>query len=236
VQQGPQYPYQQYQPPQQYPGFPPPKPGGGKTALIVVLVVAGVLVLAGVSVGAFFLLRSGDDKRSTAAPSTSASPAGEPDKYSSLPRCPEVAGRMQGLPPLVRDDPPQPGSTSDDELTMIQLSCSWMKSGSSSGQVTMYLSKSNVPGSGAGTRYAAAGYDNAVEDGGKPITAGIGKATKAADVDFHASSSLQCGVHFYQGNVDVIVIVQAADEQDRNVERCRRNAHKLAESASQSLN
>lgn len=236
MQKGPQYPYQQYQPHQQYPGYPPPKPGGGKTVLIVVLVVAGVLLLAGVGVGAFFLLKQGNDDKRASAPATSTSPAGEPDKYTSLPRCPEVGSRMKGLPPLVRDDPPEPASTSDDELTMTQLSCSWMKSGSSSGQVSMYLSESKVPGSGAGTSYAAAGYNNAVEDGGKPITAGIGKATKAADVDFHASSSLQCGVHFYQGNVDVIVIVQAADEKDRNMDLCRRNAHKLAEAASESIN
>jgi hypothetical protein len=229
VQQGPQYPYQQYQ---QYPGYPPPKPGGGKTALIVVLVVAGVLVLAGAGVGAFFLLKP--DERTAAAPPTSTSAPAEPDKYTSLPRCPEVGSRMDGLPPLVRDDAPEPAGTSNDAVTMSQLSCSWMKSGSSSGQVTMYLSESKTPGSGAGTRWSAAGYDNAVKDGGKPIT-GIGKATKAADVDFHASSSLQCGVHFYQGNVEAIVIVQAADKQDRDMDLCRRNAHKLAEAASESM-
>lgn len=232
MQQGPQYPYQPQQP--YYPGFPPPpQRGGGKTALVIVLVVAGVLVLAGLGVGAFFLLKP--DKRPVAAPPASTSAPAEPDKYTSLPRCPEVGSRMDGLPPLMRDDAPEPAGTSNDEVTMTQLSCSWMKSGSSSGQVTMYLSESKTPGSGAGTRWSAAGYDNAVEDGGKPITAGIGKVTKAADVDFHASSSLQCGVHFYQGNVEAVVIVQAADEQDRDMDRCRRNAHKLAEAASESI-
>ncbi|HEY3468080.1 MAG TPA: hypothetical protein VGL47_23330 [Amycolatopsis sp.] len=232
MQPGPQYPYQQPYPQQQYPGYPPPK-SGGKTVLVIVLVVAGFLVLAGVGVGAFFLLTSGD-KRTTAAPTTT-SPAGEPDKYTTLPRCSEVGSRMKNLPPLTRDDAPEPAGGSDDQLEMTQLSCSWMKPGSSSGTVTMYLSESKQKGSGAGTRYAAAGYENAVEDGAKPITAGIGKATKAADVDFDSGRTLQCGVRFYQGNVDVIVIVSAADETDRDIARCRRNAHNLAESASSSL-
>ncbi|MEU0529878.1 hypothetical protein [Amycolatopsis tolypomycina] len=165
MQQGPQYPYQQYQPYQQQPGYPPPKPGG-KTALIVVLVVAGVLVLAGVGVGAFFLLTA-DNKRSTAAP-TSSAPAGEADKYSSLPRCSEVGSRMNNLPPLTKDSPAEPASGSDDRIQLSQLSCSWMKSGSSSGTVSMMLSKSVQPGSGAGPGYAKAGYDIEVRASARP--------------------------------------------------------------------
>jgi hypothetical protein len=232
VQQGPQYPY----PPQQqpyYPGYPPPKPGGGKTALVIVLVVAGVLVLGGLGVGAFFLFRPDGNRSVTAAP-TSASPAGEPDKYSALPRCSEVGDRMKNLPPLEKDAAPEPASTSAQDLSMTQLGCSWRQAGSSSGQVTMYLVKSNEPGSGAGPQYAKAGYENDVKDGAKPITAGIGSATKAADVDYD-NGVLQCGVRFYQGNVDVIVIVSAAEATDRNTDRCRRNAHSLAEAVSESL-
>lgn len=233
VQQGPQYPYPQYQPYQQQPpGYPPPK-SGGKTALVVVLVVVGVLLLAGVGIGAFFLLTA-DNKRSTAAPSSTAA-AGEPDKYSSLPRCSEVGSRMNNLPPLTSDSPAEPASTSDDKIQLSQLSCSWMKSGSSSGTVSMMLAKSNRPGSGDGPGYAKAGYDIEVDRGAKPITEKIGKATKAADVEYDQSGSMQCGVRFYQGNVDVTVIVTAADTTDRNIERCRRNAHSLAKAASESL-
>ncbi|MEV7092204.1 hypothetical protein AB0M80_05120 [Amycolatopsis sp. NPDC051045] len=230
MQQGPQYPYQQ--PYQQYPGYPPPK-SGGKTVLIVVLVVAGVLVLAGVGVGAFFLLTA-DHKRSTAAPA-STSAAGEPDKSTSLPRCSEVGSRMNNLPPLSGDAPPEPASTSDDKIQLSQLSCSWTKAGSSSGTVSMMLAKSLQPGSGAGPGYAKAGYEIEVDRGAKPITEAIGKATKAADVGYDQSGTLQCGVRFYQGNVDVTVIVTAAEPSDRNIERCRRNAHSLAKAASESL-
>jgi len=232
VQQGPQYPYQQYQPYQQYPGYPPPK-SGGKTVLVVVLVVVGVLVLAGVGVGAFFLVTA-DRKSSTAAPA-STSAAGEPDKYSSLPRCSEVGSRMNNLPPLSSDAPAEPASTSGDTIQLSQLSCSWMKSGSSSGTLSMFLAKSNRPGSGEGPGYAKAGYENEVNRGAKPITEKIGKATKAADIEYDQSGAMQCGVRFYQGNVDATVVVTAADSTDRNLERCRRNAHSLAKAASESL-
>ncbi|WP_043777132.1 flagellar basal body-associated FliL family protein [Amycolatopsis rifamycinica] len=231
MQQGPQYPYPQY-PPYQQPGYPPPK-SGGKTALIIVLVMAGVLLLAGVGVGAFFLLRS-DDKRSVGAPSSTA-PAGEPDKYSSLPRCSEVGSRMNNLPPLSSDSPAEPATTSGDKIQLLQLTCSWMKSGSSSGTLSMLLAKSNRPGSGDGPGYAKAGYQIEVDRGAKPITEKIGNATKAADVDYDQSGPMQCGVRFYQGNVDVTVVVTAADTTDRNIERCRRNAHSLAKAASESL-
>ncbi|MGW5741541.1 hypothetical protein [Amycolatopsis sp. NPDC003861] len=233
MQQGPQYPYPQYQPYQsQPPGYPPPK-SGGKTALIVALVVVGVLVLAGAGIGAFFLLTA-DQKPSAAAPSSTAS-AGEPDKYRSLPRCSEVGSRMDNLPPLSSDSPAEPASTSDDKIQLSQLSCSWTKSGSSSGTLSMFLAKSTQPGSGEGPGYAKAGYEIEVDRGAKPITEKIGKATKAADVDYDQSGPLQCGVRFYQGNVDVTVVVTAADTSDRNVERCRRNAHNLAKAASESL-
>lgn len=235
MQQGPpQYPYppqQQYRP--GYPGYPPPKSGGGKTALVIALVVAGVLVLAGVGAGAYFLLRPDGDRR-TATGATTSRPAGEPDRYTTLPRCSEVGERMDNLPPLEKDAAPEPASTSDDELSMTQLGCSWRKAGSSAGQVTMYLVKSNVPGSGAGPGYAKAGYENAVKDGAKPISAGIGQAAKAADVDFARSGVLQCGVRFYQGNIDVLVLV-SSDERDVDIERCRRNAHNLAEAVSESI-
>lgn len=233
MQQGPQYPYQQQPYPQpQYPGYPPPK--SGKTALVVVLVVVGVLLLAGVGVGAFFLLTARDDKR--AAPvTTTTSPAGEPDKYTSLPRCSEIGSRMNNLPPLDSDKPAEPASTSNPEIEQSVLGCSWRKPGSSAGDLSMYLSKSKQPGSGAGAGYAAAGYENAVDDGAKPITEKIGKATKAADVEYNQGSTLQCGVRFYQGNVDATVIVSAADATDRNLERCRRNAHSLAKAASEAL-
>ena len=233
MQQGPQYPYpQQPYPQQQYPGYPPPK-SGGKTALVVVLVAVGVLVLAGAGVGAFFLLTA-DDKPSTAAPPTT-SATGEPDKYTSLPRCSEVGSRMNNLPPLSSDAPAEPASTSDDQIQLSQLSCSWSKAGSSSGTVSMMLAKSNQPGSGTGPGYAKAGYDIEVERGAKPITEKIGKATKAADLDYDSGGAMQCGVRFYQGNVDVTVIVTAADTSDKNIERCRRNAHSLAKAASGSL-
>ncbi|MBE1501154.1 hypothetical protein H4696_008254 [Amycolatopsis lexingtonensis] len=233
MQQGPQYPYpQQPYPQQQYPGYPPPK-SGGKTALVVVLVVAGVLVLAGAGVGAFFLLTA-DDKRSAAVPPTT-SASGEPDKYTSLPLCSEVGSRMNNLPPLSSDAPAEPATTSDDKIQLSQLSCSWSKPGSSSGTVSMMLAKSNQPGSGNGPGYAKAGYDIEVERGAKPITETIGKATKAADVDYDSSGTMQCGVRFYQGNVDATVIVTAADTSDKNIERCRRNAHSLAKAASESL-
>ncbi|MGW3958634.1 hypothetical protein ACWED2_02350 [Amycolatopsis sp. NPDC005003] len=232
MQQGPQYPYPQYQPPPQYPGYPPPK-SGGKTALVVVLVVVGVLLLGGVGVGAFFLLTA--DRRSSTASPTSSAPAGEPDKYSSLPRCSEVGNRMNNLPPLTSDSPAEPASTSDDKIQLSQLSCSWTKPGSSSGTLSMFLAKSTRPGSGEGPGYAKAGYEIEVSRGAKPITETIGKATKAADVEYDQSGAMQCGVRFYQGNVDVTVVVTAADTTDRNLERCRRNAHSLAKAASESL-
>ncbi|MFF1615250.1 hypothetical protein ACFVYA_46575 [Amycolatopsis sp. NPDC058278] len=225
MQQGSQYPYPQYQPPQ-YPGYPPPK-SGGKTVLV------GVLVLAGVGVGAFFLVTA--DRRQSTAAASSTAPAGEADKYTSLPRCSEVGSRMNNLPPLSSDGPAEPASTSDDQIQLSQLSCSWTKSGSSSGTVSMMLAKSLRPASGAGPGYAKAGYDTEVDRGAKPITEKIGKATKAVDVDYDQSGAMQCGVRFYQGNVDVTVVVTAADTADRNLERCRRNAHSLAKAASESL-
>jgi hypothetical protein len=142
---------------------------------------------------------------------------------------------MNNLPPLSSDAPAEPASTSGGRIELSQLSCSWTKSGSSSGTLTMMLAKSKQPGSGEGPSYAKAGYTVEVDRGAKPITETIGKATKAADVDYDQSGAMQCGVRFYQGNVDATVVVTAADTTDRNLERCRRNAHSLAEAASESL-
>jgi hypothetical protein len=97
----------------------------------------------------------------------------------------------------------------------------------------MMLAKSLRPG--AGPEYAKTGYEIEVDRGAKPITEAIGKAAKAADVEYSQNGTLQCGVRFYQGNADVTVIVTAAEPSDRNIERCRRNAHSLAKAASESL-
>ncbi|MCR6481636.1 hypothetical protein M8542_02290 [Amycolatopsis sp. OK19-0408] len=203
MQQGPQYPFPDY------PGYPPPR--SGKTVLLVVLVAVGILVLAGLGIGAVFLLTAKDDELVS----------GEPDRYTALPGCAEVGGHVPDPPPLVRDGPPTPGTASDDELELVRVSCAWAPAA----EVTMDLAKSDEPG--AGTRYAAAAYDRAVAVGGKPITTGLGRATKAADVELAAP---RCGVHFYQGNVDVTVLV-TLDVPDQ----CRRTARSLAEAASASL-
>lgn len=209
MQHGSQYPYQPYR---------PSRPG--KTVLFVVLVALGVLVPAGLGIGAVFLLTAKDDELA---------PATTPDEYTSLPRCTEVGARLADLPPLVRDDPPSPGGGSDGELELTRLDCSWTRPGAPSDRVTMSLAVSKQPGSGAGARQAAAGYTAAVRDGGKPIAAGIGRATKAADVGYAADG---CGVRFYQRNVDVVVSVTAAGQ---DADHCRRDAHNLAEAVSAAL-
>lgn len=87
-----------YPPP---PGYGPPPGGGGggksKLPLIIALVVVGVLVLGGGTVGGIAAVRAGSDdptptpkpKTSTSASSTSSSPSPTPSTSSSLPALPE---------------------------------------------------------------------------------------------------------------------------------------------------
>lgn len=231
-----QYPQQPY-PPQQYPGYPGyPPPKRGNTTLVVVLVIVGVLVVAGLGVGAYFLFSNGDDKAPVAAGTTktSATPtskAAPPDKYSKTPGCSTIAGRMEGMPPLKQEDGPEPAGSSDPEITAVRHFCTWSKDGSSRGDVSMYLYQSKVPGSGAGEAYAKGGFDGA---SGKPVT-GIGKATKAVQKDYPDNGLLQCGIEFYQGNFEAEVIVSAADKNDTNKERCLANAKKLAAATSEAM-
>lgn len=187
--------------------------------LLVVLVTVGVLVLAGLGIGAVFLLTAKDDELVPASAAT------EPDRYTALPHCADVGSHVPDPPPLVRDGPPTPGTASDDQLELIRVSCAWARPGASTAEVTMDLVRSEQPG--AGTRYTAAAYDRVVADGAKPIAAGLERATKAADVELDAP---RCEVRFYQGNVDVTVLVTADGP-----EQCRRTAHGLAEAASASL-
>ena len=229
----PQQPYPQ-QPYQGYPGYPPPKKSN--TGLVVALVLAGVLLLGGLGVGAFFLFsKSGDDKSpiasgNTRTSSTSTSKAGAPDKYSTTPGCKTIEGKMNGLPALEKEDGPMEASTSGTDITGVRHFCTWSKDGSSRGDVAMYLWKSTAPGSGAGEDYAKAGFGGSE----KPVT-GIGKATKAIEKQITQSGRLQCGIEFYQGNINAEVIVTAADTADTNKERCLSNAKKLASATSEAL-
>ncbi len=228
------YPQQPYQQPYQgYPGYPPPKKSN--TGLVVALVLGGVLLLGGLGVGAFFLFSNDGGKAPVASGNTRTSPtstskAGAPDKYSTTPACKTIEGKMNGMPPLEKEDGPMEASTSGTDITGVRHFCTWSKDGSSRGDVAMYLWKSTQPGSGAGEDYAKAGFDGS----GKAVT-GIGKATKAVEKEITQSGRLQCGIDFYQGNIKGEVIVTAADETDTNKERCLSNAKKLASATSEAL-
>jgi hypothetical protein len=230
------YPQQGY-PQQGYPqpGFPPKKsgPGGGVIALIV---VAAVLVVSGLGVGGYFLFRDSDKSgsgagSSTASPSSRAQPSGPPDKYSVLPVCATIGGKMTGLPPLTTSGP-EPASTSSPDITMTRSGCTWNETGKASGVVSLLLSVSKQSGSGAGERSAKAGFETATVKNSEPISTLTG-ATKAAYVDTPAAH--QCSVRFYQGNIEAEVIAGSPSASQIDKPRCQSNALKLAEAVSDSI-
>jgi hypothetical protein len=231
-QQGQRYPPPGYAP-QGYPqpGFPPKKsgPGGGVLALIV---VAAVLVVAGLGVGGYFLFRDSDKSgSSTASPSSQAQPSGPPDKYVALPVCTTIGDKLTGLPSLTTSGP-EPASTSNPDITMSRSSCTWNETGKASGVVSLVLSASKQSGSGAGERSAKAGFETATEKNSEPISS-LTTATKAAYVDTPAAH--QCSVRFYQGNIEAEIIAGSPSPSQVDKPRCQANALKLAEAVSESI-
>jgi hypothetical protein len=217
------------------PGYPPKKsgPGGGVIALIV---VAAVLVVAGLGVGGYFLFRdnsgNGDNGGSTtAAPSSQAKPSGPPDKYVALPVCATIGDKLTGLPPLTTSGP-ESASTSNPDITMTRAGCTWNETGKASGVVSLILSASKQSGSGAGERSAKAGFETATEKSSEPISS-LATATKAAYVDTPAAH--QCSVRFYQGNIEAEVIAGSPSPSQVDKPRCQANALKLAEAVSESI-
>jgi len=236
-QQGPPQGYPQQGYPQQgqgypQPGFPPKKsgPGGGVIALIV---VAAVLVVAGLGVGAYFLFRDSDKSgSSTASPSRQVQPSGPPDKYSVLPLCATIGDKLTGLPPLTKSGP-EPDTTSNRDFTIKRSGCAWNETGKASAVVSLVLSVSNWSGSGAGERSAKAGFETATKKNSEPIST-LATATKAAYVDTPAAH--QCSVRFYQGNIQAEIIAGSPSPSQVDKPRCQANALKLAEAVSESIN
>ena len=233
--QGPQYPTQGYpqqgypQPGYPQPGYPPPKKSN--TGLIVGLIIGVVVVLGGGGVGAFFLL-SGNGSSSSAAPSSS-KPSGPPDKYTTMPDCKKIEQGVQNMPPLESPKGQERASTSGTDIELYSSSCNWYKYQEWSASVTMYLSKSTQPGSGAGERYAKAGYENAADDGGEEIP-NMEKAAKAAYININSEG--QCSIKFYQGNIDTQIIVSGPDPMKKVDQKfCKENALKVAKAASHAI-
>ncbi|WP_410662387.1 hypothetical protein [Amycolatopsis sp. lyj-84] len=236
-QQGPQQPYQQGYPQQGYPGYPqpgygPPPPKKSNTGLIVGIAVGAVVLLGGGGVAAFLLL-SGDSGSSSSAAPTSSKKTGPPDKYTSMPGCQKIGDRVRNLPPLEPPKGEEPASTSAQDIVYTASSCSWREYGAPSALVTMYLSKSKEPGTGAGEAWAKAGYDNAMDDGGEVIPS-MANATKAGYNEIRSDG--QCSIKFYQGNVEAQIIVSGA-EPSKPIDQklCKENALKVAKATSEAI-
>lgn len=231
-QQGPQQPY----PPQGYPGYPPPgygpPPKKSNTGLIVGLVIGAVVLLGGGGVAAFLLLSDDNGSSTTAAP-TSSKKTGPPDKYTAMPTCERIGSKIRNLPPLETPKGEEPASTSNDDITYTRSSCSWREPNAPSATVSMYLSKSKEPGSGAGEAWAKASVENAVTDGGVLIPT-MAKSTKAVHTKLDSSS--QCQIKFYQGNVEGEILVTGPDPSGTvNQTVCKENALKLAKATSEAI-
>ncbi|MBM7807478.1 hypothetical protein JOD57_003315 [Geodermatophilus bullaregiensis] len=84
-------PQQQYGQPYGQPGFGQPQPPTGRRNLVVALSVAGVLLIAGLAVGLFFLLR-GDDTTPVADPTTSGSASSSSPSSGSSSSSPSSPG------------------------------------------------------------------------------------------------------------------------------------------------
>lgn len=164
-----------------------------------------MVLLGGGGVGAFFLLS--DNGSSSASPSTSAKPSGPPDKYTTMPTCVKIEEGVTNMPPLEPPKGQERASTSATDIELYSSSCNWYKYQEWSASVTMYLSKSTQPGSGAGEGYAKAGYENAYDDGGEAIS-NMEKATKAGYININSEG--QCSIKFYQGNIEAQIIVSGS--------------------------
>ncbi|MEU8890611.1 serine/threonine-protein kinase [Streptomyces sp. NPDC048442] len=98
------------------PGFGPPPPFAGtprrgRAMKITALVVAGVLAVAGLGVGAYVLTTGGGGAGGWSGP---------PDKYAMIPTCAEAAGQL-GLPERKKDRDSYGDNTSE-----ASTSCTWM--------------------------------------------------------------------------------------------------------------
>ncbi|MDG4860938.1 serine/threonine-protein kinase, partial [Streptomyces sp. T-3] len=98
------------------PGFGPPLPFAGtpprgRTMKITALVLAGVLAVAGIGVGAYVLTTRGDGADGSSGP---------PDKYTKVPTCAEAAGQL-GLPEREKKD-----DSTGDSTNEASTSCTWM--------------------------------------------------------------------------------------------------------------
>jgi hypothetical protein len=199
-------------------------------------VVIGVLLLGGMALGAFFLIKETGGSSAASAAVTSGT-AGPPDRYTVMPSCAQIGGRIDNLPKM-RDMPPGAPPATDEHKVLAQLGCEWDQERVPVALASMSLSTSVKPGSGDGEGYARAGYSNAVSAGAQPITGGLGKATAAAEIDSthdKSISTMNCKVHFYQGNIDAEIIVFGVDAHDTDIDRCRANARKLAVATSEAI-
>ncbi|WP_327359237.1 serine/threonine-protein kinase [Streptomyces sp. NBC_01304] len=98
------------------PGFGPPLPFAGtpprgRKMKITALVLAGVLAVAGIGVGAYVLTNRGDDTDASSGP---------PDKYTKIPTCAEAAGQL-GLPERDKNQ-----DSSGDSTKAASTGCTWM--------------------------------------------------------------------------------------------------------------
>ncbi|SDX73354.1 hypothetical protein SAMN05421504_103649 [Amycolatopsis xylanica] len=193
----------------------------------VATVSGALVVLAGLGVGGYLLFVD-----EPAQGDTVATQAVVPDRYPALPLCPDIAKRT-ALPKLTESSD-RPSGTADPESTTTVVSCAWSATGVASSSVTLYLTRSNVPGSGRGEASAKGAFEVNTKENAVAIDALAG-ATKAAWVsDPHYIS--RCAIRFYQGNASaqaIVTLPKGPDSADQ--EKCREQVKALAVATSEAL-
>ncbi|AXB47907.1 hypothetical protein [Amycolatopsis albispora] len=214
-----------------YPGYPPPKKSN--TGLIVTLCLVGVLLLAGLGVGAYFLIDSGSSSSRSAssgpAPSTETGP---PDRFQAVPGCAEVERRVTGLPEKMTDEAKDHG-TSDPDVTMTGHSCLW-DSGDSPIRVELsfHLSASLPGKSGAGTDAASRYFDTMAGQGSQNGSADVPGADRASRTSF---SNTDCSIHVLVGNVYIGATYYADEDAGVTTATCESDVLKVATAATEAV-
>ncbi|MGC7094311.1 hypothetical protein ACPZ19_06590 [Amycolatopsis lurida] len=221
--------YQGY--PQGYPGYPPPKKSN--TGLIVTLCLVGVLLLAGVGVGAYFLIDSGSSSSRSTPAAAPSSAAGPPDRFTDVPVCSDVESRVSGLPEKMTDEAKDLG-TSDPDVSMSGHSCLW-DSGESPIRVELAIHLSiSLPGkTGAGSAAASRYYDTMAGQGTPGGSADVPGADKAERTSFNTN---ECTVHVLVGNAYIGATYYADDDASISTSTCEADVLKVAKAAAESLN
>ncbi|MFD8497642.1 hypothetical protein [Amycolatopsis sp. NPDC059657] len=188
---------------------------------MITLVIVLVPVLALMAYGAFVVFVQGMG-RSTIPDSPP--PTGPPDRYAVLPVCTSISARISGLPPLVTREE---GFSPDGGPSFV-TSCSWYEYGKPSRSVSLYLSASDVQGSGSGEDTARGRFGGVPGENFEQIP---GLAVAAAFYD-EPGRPEQCWIKLYQGNV----FAQLSVNGDPNKATCRASVKKLAEGVTEALN